>query len=355
MGIYNNSKLKLYETCPRLFYLSSVLNLRRKSTYANLDRDEGSLWHEILATWLNPDDPHNDRLVRSLIDEFYINRQQLSELDVEHEAMVERQTYMHSLWDAYLRRYPNETWVVQAVEQKGATCLGDACYVCGESYPEASINGTFLQARCGGDQHEQGCGASIHYIVGVADALVLENGVFKLVDHKTKGGKSPSISDPFLASFNESRQFTGYMYIFTRILGRPIAMGIANCIAKLKTIDKRGNPFKRALEIVRTAADYRAYVNDTIALINVIEGELEQLEVNPEAPSLGPVIPKEGTIPFRRNTDACRNYGLCEMYAICHPARADWWAVPFDVADDFEISDTDYVRDYRKLADQERV
>jgi len=43
------------------------------------------------------------------------------------------------------------------------------------------------------------------------------------------------------------------------------------------------------------------------------------------------------------------------MYAICHPARADWWAVPFDVADDFEISDTDYVRDYRKLADQERV
>ena len=42
MGIYNNSKLKLYETCPRLFYLGAVLNLRRKSTYANLDRDEGS-------------------------------------------------------------------------------------------------------------------------------------------------------------------------------------------------------------------------------------------------------------------------------------------------------------------------
>ncbi|KKL56100.1 hypothetical protein LCGC14_2248770, partial [marine sediment metagenome] len=67
MSIYNNSKLKLYETCPRLFYLSSVLNLRRKSTYANLDRNEGSLWHEMLATWLNPDDPHNIVEVRMLI------------------------------------------------------------------------------------------------------------------------------------------------------------------------------------------------------------------------------------------------------------------------------------------------
>jgi len=344
MGIYNNSKLKLYETCPRLFYLSSVLNLRRKSTYTNLDRDEGSLWHEILAAWLNPDDPHNDRLVRSLIDEFYINRQQAAELDVEHEAMVDRQEYMHSLWDAYLRRYPNEPWVVQAVEQKGATCLGDTCYDCGADYPLEAIMGEKLHSQC------FGCQASIHYIVGVADALVLENQVFKLVDHKTKGGKSPTISDAFLASFNESRQFTGYMYIFTRVLGRPIAMGIANCIAKLKTIDKRGNPFKRALEIVRTATDFKAYVDDTVSLINVIEGELEELEL------IGiDLIPREGTTPFRRNTDACRNYGLCEMYAICHPARVDWWAVPFDVADDFEISDTDYVRDYRKLADQERV
>lgn len=341
MGIYNNSKLKLYETCPRLFYLGAVQNLHRKSTYADLDRDEGSLWHEMLAAWLSPDDPHNDRVVRILINEFYVSRQEEAELDVEEEAMKDRQEYMHDLWDAYLRRYPNETWVVQAVEQKGATCLGNACYVCGSDYPETAINGSILQLHC------EGCGAAIHYIVGVADALVLENTVFKLVDHKTKGGKSPSIGDAFLASFNESRQFTGYMYIFTRVLGRTVAMGIANCIAKLKTIDKRGNPFKRALEIVRTAADYKAYVDDTLALIKTIELELSELNEND--------TPIEGKTPFRRNTDACRNYGLCEMYAICHPARADWWAVPFDVADDFEISDTDYVRDYRKLADQERV
>ena len=355
MSIYNNSKLKLYETCPRLFYLSSVLNLRRKSTYANLDRDEGSLFHEMLALWMNPDDPHRDDLVRDAINTYYEGRVRAAELDVEAEAMSERAVYMNDLWDAYLRRYPNETWVVQAVEQKGATCLGDECYVCGAPYPEEAINGTHLQSTCEATTQGPVCGAAIHYIVGVADALVLENGVFKLVDHKTKGGKSPSVSDAFLAGFNESRQFTGYMYIFSRVLGRPVAMGVANCIAKLKTIDKRGNPFKRALEIVRTAADFKAYVDDTISLINVIEGELEQLEINPNAPSLGPVIPKDGTTPFRRNTDACRNYGLCEMYAICHPARADWWAVPFDVADDFEISDTDYVRDYRKLADQERV
>ncbi len=341
MSIYNNSKLKLYETCPRLFYFGAVVNLRKKSTYANLDRDEGTLWHEMLAIWLNPDDPHNDGPVRVAINRHYEKRIDEAELDIEVEAMKDRREYTRDLWDAYLRRYPNETWVVQSVEQKGATCLGDTCYVCDEPYKPDSIRGEILYPHC------SECIAAIHYIVGVADALVLENGVFKLVDHKTKGGKSPSVSDAFLAGFNESRQFTGYMYIFTRVLGRPIAMGIANCIAKLKTIDKRGNPFKRALEIVRTAADYRAYVSDTLGLINIIEAELEELDENN--------LPIEGATPFRRNTDACRNYGLCEMYSICHPARDDWWAIPFDVADDFEISDTDYVRDYRKLADQERV
>lgn len=338
MGIYNNSKLRLYETCPRLFYYGAVLNLRKKSTYANLDRDEGTLMHEMLATWLNPDDPMNDLEVRGLINGYYYKRVDEAELDVESEEMEERRQYMHDLWDAYLRRYPNETWVVQSVEQQGATCLGDMCYVCHTSYAESAIKGTVLHPNCS-------CGAAIHYIVGVADALILENGVFKLVDHKTKGGKSPSVSDAFLASFNESRQFTGYMYIFTRVLGRPVAMGIANCIAKLKTIDKRGNPFKRALEIVRTSLDFKAYVDDTLSLIRTIEDELVHLDDND--------IPTNDGV-FRRNTDACRNFGLCEMYSICHPTRADWWAIPFDVADDYEVSDTDYVRDYRKLADEER-
>ncbi len=347
MAVYNNSKLKLYETCPRLFYLGAVLNLRRKSTYANLDRDEGSLMHEMLAAWMDPDDPHCNVKVNGLIDDFYDKRQNAAELDVEADAAVDRNVYMHALWDAYLRRYPNETWVVQAVEQKGVTCLGDRCYKCGFVYPGSAIRGEQLIPSCVSGT----CGAAIHYIVGVADALVLENGVFKLVDHKTKGGKSPSISDAFLAGFNEARQLTGYMYIFSRVIGRPVAMGIANCIAKLKTIDKKGNPFKRALEIVRTVTDYEAYVSDTLSLIQTIEGELELLDED-NIPLMETDDKRHQ--PFRRNTDACRNYGLCEMYSICHPARRDWWTVPFDVADDYEISDTDYVRDYRKLADEER-
>lgn len=345
MGIYNNSKLKLYESCPRLFYYGAVLNMRRKSSWADLYRDEGSLYHEMLAAWLNPEDPHPPGVVRIIIDDYYKERIAGAELDIEAEEMEKRRKYMHDLWDAYLRRYPNETWVVQSVEQKGATCLGDKCYKCKASYPLEAIRGEVLYAEC------LVCTAAIHYIVGVADALVLENGVFKLVDHKTKGGKSPSVSDAFLASFNESRQFTGYMYIFSRVLGREVAMGIANCIAKLKTIDKRGNPFKRALEIIRTRADYDAYVADTLNLIQTIEADLAMLgtgrgvDVN---------VPKPGTHPFRRNVDACRNYGLCEFYGICHPSRADWWTIPWDVVDDYEVTDTDYVRDYRKLADEER-
>jgi len=295
MGIYNNSKLKDYETCPRLFYHKAVRNRRKKSTYANLDRDEGTLFHEMLAIWMNPDDPHDAGEVRTTIDAYYYQRIGKAELDVEAAAMDERRQYMHDLWDAYLRRYPNEAWVVQSVEQKGITCLGDACYVCGWAYPEGIVRGCTISEKCGK------CQAAIHYIVGVADALVLENGVFKLVDHKTKGGKSPSISDAFLAGFNESRQFTGYMYIFSRVLGREVAMGIANCIAKLKTIDKRGNPFKRAVEIVRTALDYEAYVADTLDLIQAIEADMAELDDDN--------IPVQGSRCFRGNTDACRNYG----------------------------------------------
>jgi hypothetical protein len=215
------------------------------------------------------------------------------------------------------------------------------------------VSGTTIESHCAGVvEVGVACGSPIHYVVGIADAVVVENDVLKLVDHKTKGGKSPSVSDAFLASFNESRQFTGYMYIFSRVFGKDVAMGIANCIAKLKTIDKRGNPFKRAVEIVRSKLDFEAYVSDTLSLITTIEGELTHLDES-DLP-FPDWTRKGGEAPFRRNTDACRNYGLCEMYAICHPARKDWWMLPFDVAGDYEVSDTDYVRDYRKLADEER-
>lgn len=340
-SIYNNSRLRLFERCQRSYYYNVVMRLAKKSSWREVDRDEGSMLHDVLATWLDPKDPHNRSRTSQVIDDYYDKLLEDADLDIEAEAHEQRREYMHELWAAYLRCYPNETWVVQDVEVSGFTALGDSCYICGVVYPGECIRGERVDVEC---DH---CGARIHYVAGQADVLAIDQAVLKLVDHKTKGGKSPSVSDSYLESFNESRQFTQYMYIFTRIYGRPVSMGIANCIAKLKTIDKRGNPFKRNIEIVRTSTDFELYVADTRALIQDIEHNMAMLDENG--------VPLPGAHPFRRNPDACHDYGLCQFYALCWPTRRDWWTMPFDCQYDYTQAPVRYVEDFETLIQEERL
>lgn len=342
MAMYNNSRLKDYEKCPRRYYYSAILKLRKMSEWADIDRDEGLLLHDVLATYLDPANAGEDRYTLSVgvINIYYNALIAEAALDIEAEQYDERRDYLTALWDAYLERYKDEEWNVQAVEVAGFTCLGDSCYTCYRPYHMDAVRGKVAIETC------TGCHAPIFYIAGQADVLIIENGVWKTVDHKTKGGKSPSISDAFLASFNESRQFTQYMYIFSRTTGEEMAIGIANCIAKLKTIDKRGNPFKRNDEITRTKKDYDEYVKDTLELIFAIEHDASRLDANN--------VPLEGDhYPFRRNTDACRDFGLCPYYALCHPSRPDFWTIPFDAVHDYERAPDRYVDEFEQLVKEE--
>jgi hypothetical protein len=238
--MYNNSRLKTYEKCPRRYYYEAILRLRRIGSWADVDREEGTMLHDVFAELYGPKQAHPKAAARQVIYDYYDKLIDAAELDIEVDEHTARRDYMFELFAAYLKRYPTETWVVLDVEKSGFTVLGDECYECGEPYPDEWIRGEEAGTEC------QWCRAAPHFVAGQADLILRDNGVKKIADHKTKGGKSPSVSDQFLASFTESRQFTQYMYIFSRVEGEPIEMGVANCVAKLKTIDKRGNPFNPA-------------------------------------------------------------------------------------------------------------
>lgn len=345
MSIHNNSRLRLYEKCPRSYYYGSVRNLFRQSEWGDRDRDEGTLFHAMLAEWYDSKDTNK---VQNVLQGWLNTELDKAELDVEQVFARERHEYMWNLFEAYVQRYDkDDSWTVIEIERSGITVLGDECTKCKASYPKALIEGKVIKETCGatGDNLPWPCEAPIHYLVGQADLIVLENQLVKIVDHKTKGGKAPSISESYLAGFDESPQFTQYMYIFGRNLGRPVDMGIANAVAKLKTIAKRGNPFKRNEEIIKSERDYSVFVADRLALIQAIELEMTSLDENN--------IPKPGTYSFRRNTDACRDFGLCPFFGICHPARDDWWNLPSTVAGDFACKESDYVSDYKKLIEEE--
>ena len=353
MSIYNNSRLRTYEKCPRKYYYESVRGLRRRSEWGNVDRDEGTMLHNVLQVFLD-----TGRIDRSLevITNYYASQIADAGLDVEREVAVERRDYMKAFFEAYTRRWVGDNFEVVETERQGITCLGDNCYKCGAAYDKDLIEGKAVQKTCHAPIHfpsnntTETCDAPIRYLVGQADLLYLENNMLKLMDHKTKGGKSPSASDPYMAAFHESPQFLQYMYIFSRNClnpdgtSRPVHTAVANVLAKLKTIDKRGVPFKRET-VVKGQRDLDAFVKDRHALIETIEREMEQL--HPDGTPIGV------TQPFRRNLDACHDFGLCPMFGICHPPREDWWNLPFDIADDYEQESGSYVEDYRKLIDEE--
>jgi hypothetical protein len=305
-----------------------------------IDAEEGLLWHEMMECWyaLNGLSTPND--IYAIVDAHYdVKISEPNLMEEEIEFWEERRVYIKKLFDAYVARYVGkDNWEVIDTEVSAITCLGDACYECARPYSAELINGTRIESYC------PNCSASIFYVVGRGDMLILEAGLLKLVDHKTKGGKSPSVSEPYLLAFNESPQFTTYMYILQRALGRKIAYGIANCVGKLKTIAERGNPFHRNEEIIRGNTDFLLFVEDRIDLFQQIERELAKLD-----PAKRPT-----TRCFRRNTNACRDYGRCAYYDLCFPygfAKGDWWELP-EVCE-FVERDTDYVDDYRNLINEE--
>lgn len=342
--ILNNSRLRDYEKCPRKFYWSTVRNLWRGSV--GIDAVEGTLWHAVMeCLYLGIKAELSFSTIASqcyrIIEQHFEEKLQSEDLllDEEREFLEERCEYFKKLFDAYCERYlSKDRWEIVDTEISAITCLGDACYYCARPYDEDLILGERIQKYC------PNCSSSIFYVCGRGDMLIIEAGQLKLVDHKTKGGKSPSISEPYLLAFNESPQFTTYMYILTRVLQRVIPYGIANCVGKLKTITERGNPFHRNEEIQRNDTDFLLFVEDRVNLFQQIERDTAALD--PEK--------KPTSRCFRRNTNACRDYGRCAFYDLCFPngfAKGNWWELPEGC--EFEERDPDYVADYQNLIQEE--
>ena len=344
MTILNNTAFTKYEDCPRLFFLEEVLRIQRVhqggEAARSIDREQGVLWHELMDLWRRPgaeDSFQRKADVAAHLKRYYNERINVAEFEEEKLFEVECERYMQALFDAYVERYPIDSFEVVATEQDFITCLGDACPECGEPYHEDLRRGMTVQQKCQ-------CGAEIDYLVGRADVVVTENGVIKLGDYKTKKA-SRSPSDHAMNGYAVGSQFTTYMYGVGRALARPIANGFVDIVVKLKEVAKKGNPFKRNEEIVKGPLDYEMFVQDRRELLRQIRADLARLDENGQ--------PRPGQYPFRRNTNHCYQYGPCPMLDICHPSRQNWWQVPAAKVGEFTMRPANYVDDYRALIEEE--
>lgn len=334
--ILNNSRLKSYEACPRMFFYESILRLR--SILRNEVLDEGIIMHDLWAAhYLG----QSIEFIRAILKSCYDELREQAQYDIEVTEHNAREEYLWRLFTGYLAKYKDEELKVILVEDDFITPLGDSCRDCGFVYPESYIRGEEIVISCD-------CGADIHWIVGRADLLVERYSVEELWDHKTKRS---SISEAYLEAFETSPQFTQYLYGMSRKLGRSIERGVANAAAMLKTVGTakaRGNPFQRNTDIVKTSIDFQEFVKDRLEVFD---------EININQTRMGP--PGEGPIgnahAFRKNTSNCFAYNRkCDFYNLCHPARTAWWTVPDSEVDNFEQKEDDYVTDYTKLIAEER-
>ena len=368
--IFNNTALTKYEECPRLFYLEEVLRLQRRphEDSRNIDREQGVLWHEMMDLWRRVDKQEAEELefqpcirrvgriqqVQDHVKSYYNARIAVAQFEEEKLFEIECERYMLALFDAYIERYPTDSFEVVDTERDFITCLGDECPSCGEPYHEDLRRGMTVQQRCDallsrdayGDNgfEDLRCEAEIDYLVGRADLIVSENGLVKLWDYKTKKATA-GVSVNTLSGYGTSSQFTQYMYGIGRVLNRVVANGVVDVVVKLKEIAKKGNPFRRNEEIVKGPLDYAAFVADRRALLVQIRADLAQLQ--PDG------TPKASAYPFRRNPNHCYKYGPCPMLDICHPARHTWWAPPEAVAHEYTTRPTNYVDNYRALIEEE--
>lgn len=337
MAAWNNSTFNHAEACLRLYYLSAIARLsyiRQEALPGFTDRDEGLLWHAVMAQHygigLMGFTGHSLGPLGPVYDVFS-ERIGAATFDEDVQALKERLKWWERLYEAYAKRYVDEdvAWEVLAVEQRFVTVLGEQCPRCFSPYTDGMRKGIELVPVCA-------CGAEIDYLVGQADLIIRENGVLKVIDHKTT---RRSVGEWKLASYTEDSQFTHYLYGISRVTGEWVGAGTANVAAKLKLVDERGNPFHRNSEIIRGPADFDAFVAERRDMIGMLRTRRRMDQTLP------------GTWP--RSPSACRRFGLCEFYGVCWPTRAAWAALPDDLVESYERKPLNYVDDYALLIEED--
>ena len=333
--IFNNSRFKDYEFCPRFYFWKWVKGIVEKETPEVLE--EGTVVHAALAAWYEKRD-----LKEALwcINDHFDKKIAAAEFDIQRDHFEDRRDHLCRLVRRYTEVYAHETFVVHKTELPFITPLGTKCLNCSKSWSVEMLKGQALPKCCGD------CGKEITWIVGRADLVYIENGLMKLMDHKTK---EKSVNDNYLSNFVQAFQFTQYMYGLSQSTQRKIAMGMANILVKLKTVgtDKaKGQPFHRVEEISKDEYDFEEFIRNRSRVVEEIETDIAKFE-------------KDGhkSNAWRKDTSGCYLFKQCAYYDICHlHTEGDWSKVTDDdLGEKLTRRDPDYVDDYKALIDEEIV
>lgn len=332
--VWNNSSFVQAQECWRMWYLAQIKRYGLKyeqSLPSFLPRFEGTLWHAVLAEHYSKD-CHFGVGVSGVINSAYEESIEKAPFEEEANLLQERKQYFFDLYEAYEKHWREDfdRWDIKGVEEQLISTLRDTCPTCKQAFSPELVRGVETPRV-----HD--CGTPIIYVVAQIDLRVEEDGVPLIVDHKTK---KTSVSDWYLESFNESPQFTQYLFIARRVLGDlNLNVGVANVTAKLKNIDKKGKPFHRNSEIVRTQTDYQQWQQDRLAIAMAADIKTES--------STPP-----GSLVMR-NPSSCRRFGLCEYYGMCWPSRDDWDDPPYDLMDTYEVKSEIHIDNYAILLSEE--
>jgi len=330
--IYNNSSLVDAGDCLRLYFNKHIRRLGLKfeeGLPGFSDRFEGVLWHAIMAEHYSHGE-HFGIGVSAVIDDAYKASYEAATLEEEIAQLDEKRSYFSRLYDAYASYYIDDSdrWDILGIEEQFITPLGDFCRSCGAAFDDEIIRGLSTPAT-------HSCGEAIRFLVGQLDLRIREDGIQKIVDHKSK---RTSVSEWYLGQFVESTQFTQYLYGARRNFGGDVSCGIANVVAKLKLIDKKGQPFHRNNEIIRGLEDFAVFVDERRSLVESLEA---RAKLQPSV-SLWP-----------RNASQCRRFGLCGFHGLCFPARLNILEIPYDLEDTYEQKEAIHIDNYAKLVEEE--
>lgn len=203
--ISNNSRVDVWERCPREYYWSYVWDgagLRPARIATPLV--DGIAIHAGLAELYRG---QSLKHAHTALAAEYTSETDKYTLSSPQKLTVNASlNWGRDLLEAYSKRDTNNSdkwavkddFAVQEVETQFQVVLGEICWKCGTPYPV----GEEMFTRC------ESCHSSAHWWVGRADLVVLRGGKLKILDHKT----ASSVGAAYLNSWAYNMQQTGYAY-----------------------------------------------------------------------------------------------------------------------------------------------
>jgi rRNA maturation endonuclease Nob1 len=227
--ISNNSRVDVYERCPREYYWSYVWDgagLRPHRTATPLV--DGIAIHEGLAELYRSNGL--DAAHVALAESIKRDSSDLTLTAGQKLRVGDSVKWGQDLLTAYVNRDSTtaderavvDDFAVQEVETQFQVVLGEICWSCGAPYP---VTDEWF-AQC------TSCNASAHWWVGRADLVVMKNKKLRILDHKTAG----SVGAAYLNSYAYNMQQTGYAYGIGKHNNTTITGYYINVLKKLQKV-----------------------------------------------------------------------------------------------------------------------